>query len=158
MADILQFRRSNTAGINVTTPAAGEFLVNTDDYRVLVGDGATVGGRRIDRLITETKTTTYTVATTDAGKHFNTIGAGGSVTFDLPAAAASRGPFGFLVGAAQNLIIDPNGTDLIRAANVLVSTNGGNFSSNVQYSFIQIEAHAAGYWIVTQMLGPWTAV
>lgn len=101
------------------------------------------------------KTTSYAVLAADSGLHFNTIGAAGAVTFSLPAAVVDMA-YGFMVGAAQNVIIDATGTEVIHAAG-LASSAGGNFSSSTQYSFIGIECHETGHWVVTSQVGPWTA-
>lgn len=155
MTGVLQHRRSNTAGVAAATPAAGEVLINTDNQQLYVGNGVDAGGFLVGRLIIESKTSTYAVLATDNGKHFNNAGAGGAITFNLLAAVPGLS-YGFGVADAQNVIVDANGTDIIVAAG-LSSSAGGNFSSNVQYSFLLIECHVAGVWMISSMIGPWTA-
>lgn len=103
---------------------------------------------------TVTKTADYTVTTADSDTHFNNIGAGGAVTFTLPAAAAGL-RYGFLVAAAQTVEILAAGSDRI-AYGTTNSAAGGNLQSSSPFSFVTIEAHGAGQWIASSTLGAWT--
>jgi len=44
MSEQLQLRRGTAAQIAANTPAQGEVWVDTDDFRLVVGDGSTAGG------------------------------------------------------------------------------------------------------------------
>lgn len=100
-----------------------------------------------------TKTSNYTVLATDNGIHFDNQGASGAVTFSLPAAAAGR-TYSFAVFASQTLEVLAHSGDLIAYGNTIGST-GGNLSINTPYSFVTIEAHSGGVWLVTSMVGNW---
>ena len=44
MADQVQWRRGNSAQIAAIAGVQGEVFVNTDNYRLVTNDGATLGG------------------------------------------------------------------------------------------------------------------
>ena len=50
MSEQLQLRRGTAAQIAANTPAAGEVWVDTDHNRLVVGDGATVGGFAVPKM------------------------------------------------------------------------------------------------------------
>lgn len=110
----------------------------------------------VDSLETVTKTTNYTIVSSDNGRHFNTLGASGAVTFTLPSSAVDF-TVGFMVGAAHALNIDAAGTDVIHLAGLETSA-GGQVSSDVPYAFLKIECHSTGHWAVTSIIGPWDGV
>ena len=45
MSTEVKRRRGSSSEMAVFTPALGEIVVNTDDYSLVVGDGATLGGK-----------------------------------------------------------------------------------------------------------------
>lgn len=64
------------------------------------------------------KTASYTVTLDDAGTLFTNRGAGGAVTFTLPAAARAAGiEYMFVAVAGQNLIVSDGGVDSLVAFN-----------------------------------------
>jgi hypothetical protein len=51
MSEQLQLRRGSAAQIATNTPTAGEVWVDTDHSRLAVGDGSTVGGFAVPRMM-----------------------------------------------------------------------------------------------------------
>ena len=51
MSEQLQLRRGTAAQIAANTPTAGEVWVDTDHNRLVVGDGSTVGGFAVPRMM-----------------------------------------------------------------------------------------------------------
>jgi hypothetical protein len=51
MSEQLQLRRGTAAQIATNTPQAGEVWVDTDHTRIVVGDGSTVGGFAVPRMM-----------------------------------------------------------------------------------------------------------
>ena len=51
MSEQLQLRRGTAAQIAANTPAAGEVWVDTDHTRLVVGDGSTVGGFAVPKMV-----------------------------------------------------------------------------------------------------------
>lgn len=121
--------------------------------------GSTVNGA--GSMPVETKTADYTVvAGQDQGKTFNTVGAGGTVVFSLPAATVGQ-RYGFLVGAAQELRIDPNGNETIALPETGVQGAAGKYlTANAAGEYVVLECMIAGTWTAiagTQKSGVWTA-
>lgn len=105
----------------------------------------------------ETKTANYTVLAGDSGKTFNTTAAAGSVTFAMPAAVAGL-KFRFRVGAAQELRIDPNGTETISLPSTGVAGAAGKYLvADAIGETVDIECVVAGTWNVFGFTGTWTA-
>lgn len=107
----------------------------------------------------EAKTADYTiVAGQDQEKWFNTVGAAGAVKFSLPAATVGQ-RYKFLVGAAQELQIDPNGTETISLPSSGVQQAAGAYIvADAAGEHCAIECVIAGKWQVTDYSGTWTAV
>lgn len=107
----------------------------------------------------ETKTADYTVvAGQDQAKWFNTVGASGAVKFNLPAATVGQ-RYNFLVGAAQELQVDPNGTETISLPSSGVQQAAGAYIvADAAGEHCTIECIIAGKWQVTDYSGTWTAV
>ncbi len=58
------------------------------------------------------------VTVADAGMVFDNSGAAGAMTFTLPTAASAKGlEYTFTIVAAQNIVIDPNGAEVIYVGN-----------------------------------------
>lgn len=110
--------------------------------------------RRSEVLV---KTADYTVNTNDSGRTFSTVGASGTVVFALP--AATRGlKFRFHVGAAQELRIDPDGTETISLPSTGVAGAAGKYlTANAAGETVDIECVANGTWAVFGYTGTWTA-
>jgi len=109
----------------------------------------------------EAKTAAYTVvAETDQGKWFTNVGAGGAITISLPAATVGQ-RYCFLVGAAQELRIDPNGTETIGLPETSVQGAAGKYLvADAIGEFVELTCVIAGTWTPTRGTpanGKWTA-
>ena len=118
---------------------------------------ATLNGRQYATV--ETKTAAYTVvADADNGKIFTTTGATGQVTFTLPPATVGQ-RYSFAVGAAQELRIDPAGTETIALPSTgAQSAAGAYIVADAVGEYVDIVCVVAGDWNVTSYIGTWTAV
>lgn len=105
------------------------------------------------------KTANYTVvAETDQGVTFTTVGAGGAVTFALPAATVGQW-YRFRVGATQELRIDPNGTQTIALPSTGAQQAAGAYlTADAQGEMVTIQCIVVGTWDVPSYTGTWTAV
>lgn len=109
-------------------------------------------------LTVEAKTANYTiVANVDNGKTFTNTGASGAVTFALPAATVGQ-RYRFVVKAAQELRIDPNGTETIALDTGVQQAAGAYITANAIGERISVECVKAGEWDTTDPIGTWTAV
>lgn len=105
-----------------------------------------------------TKTADYTVLASDSGKTFSTAGASGTVVFSMPAAVPGL-KYRFYVGAAQELRIDPNGTETISLPSTGVASAAGAYlTANAAGETADVECVVAGSWSVFGYTGTWTAV
>lgn len=103
------------------------------------------------------KTADYTVLASESGKLFSTVGAAGAVTFAMPAATPGL-KYRFHVGAAQELRIDPNGTETISLPSTGVAGAAGKYlTANAAGETVDIECPVAGTWAVFGFTGTWTA-
>jgi hypothetical protein len=95
-------------------------------------------------------TTAKTIHGTDSGIAFNNNNATASVTITLPKAAVGLTAvttglaYQFLVASAQNLVIQPVGTDTIRGL-----AAGAPLTLTTVGQLVQLECIVAGYWEVT---------
>ncbi len=121
-----------------------------------MGNSYTNAGKGI--IDVEAKTAAYTVvAESDQGKCFNTVGAAGAITFSLPAATVGQ-RYKFLVGAVQELRIDPNGTETIALPSSGVQGAAGKYlTADAVGEGVEIECCIAGQWQVWAFTGTWTA-
>lgn len=98
--------------------------------------------------------TTLTVA--QSGNVISTAGAAGTVTFTLPAATPGLEYF-FHVGAAQQLRIDPNGTEKIALPSTGVLGAAGKYLvADAIGETVHIICVNAGEWNVFGFTGTWT--
>lgn len=105
----------------------------------------------------QTKTADYTVTVADSGRTFSTAGASGTVVFAMPAAVPGL-KYRFYVGAAQELRIDPNGTETISLPSTGVAGAAGKYlTANAAGETVDIECAVAGTWSVFGYTGTWTA-
>jgi len=105
-----------------------------------------------------TKTADYTVTTADNGTRFTNTGASGAITFAMPAAVPGL-RYSFRVGVAQQLRIDPNGTETISLPSTGVpSAAGAYIVADAIGETVVIECIASGSWSVMGYTGTWTAV
>lgn len=85
-------------------------------------------------------------------------GASGTVTFSLPAATVGQ-EYIFRVGAAQQLRIDPNGTEVIALPSTGVASAAGAYIvADADGETVHIVCTKAGTWSVYGFTGTWTAV
>jgi hypothetical protein len=107
----------------------------------------------------EAKTADYTVvAGTDNGKTFTNEGAAGAIVFALPAATVGQW-FRFQVKAAQELRIDPNGTETMSLPSSGAKQAAGAYlTANADGEALEIECVKAGEWESRYYTGTWTAV
>lgn len=106
----------------------------------------------------EAKTANYTVvAGTDNGKTFTNEGAAGAITFALPAATVGQW-YRFVVMAAQELRIDPNGTETIALDTGVQQAAGAYLTANAIGERISVECVKAGEWATYDPVGTITAV
>ena len=107
--------------------------------------------------LVSTKTSAYTVLEADSGRTFSTAGASGAVTFSMPAAVPGL-RYRFRVGAAQELRIDPNGTETISLPSTGVPGAAGKYlTADAAGETVAIECVVAGTWSVFGYTGTWTA-
>jgi hypothetical protein len=109
------------------------------------------------RLIVEAKTANYTVvAGTDNGKTFTNEGASGAITFALPAATVGQ-RYRFVAKAAQELRIDPNGSETIALDTGVQQAAGKYLTFNAIGERISVECVKAGEWDTCDPVGTITA-
>ena len=112
------------------------------------------GKVQIQQLATVSKTSAYPVVVADSGTHFDNIGAVGSVTFTLPAAATGLN-YCFLVSAAQTVVVTVQTGEKI-AVGLTNSAASGNITATAAFSQACLEAHAASQWVARSTTGTWT--
>lgn len=116
---------------------------------------STLNGRQLRGV--EVKTAAYTVvASDDNGKTFTNQGAGAQVTFSLPAATVGQW-FRFVVKAAQEIRLDPNGTETVSLPTGVQQAAGKYISADAIGERISIECVKAGEWDTSDGVGTWTA-
>ena len=107
--------------------------------------------------ITLVKTGDYTVQLRDLGKTLTNTGAAGAVTFALPAAVVGYEVFA-RVTAAQELRLDPNGTETIALPSTGVQGAAGKYlTANAATETVHLKCNATGTWDVLGFTGTWTA-
>lgn len=103
------------------------------------------------------KTANYTVTTNDVGKTFTNDGAAAAITFALPAAAVGLW-YRFKVKVAQELRIDPNGTETLALPSTGAQGAAGKYlTADAIGEGCEIECVKAGVWEVNYYTGTWTA-
>lgn len=142
-----------------TTSGAGSKdvgLVRDSAGNARVSNGSTGLGNLAMGYTNEAHTTGDTLTAAESNSTHTNTGAGGSVTIILPAATNIGCQFTFYVGAAQNLVIDAAGTDLIRNGGS-TSTAGGTATNNVVGSTITLRCVVSGTWAaMVTPIGTWT--
>lgn len=99
----------------------------------------------------------YAVVESQCGATFDTTGTAGTVHFDLPAALVGM-EYKFAVGAAQELQIDPNGTETIALPSTGVQGAAGKYlTANAANEGVWLRCNRAGQWDVVAFTGTWTA-
>jgi hypothetical protein len=116
---------------------------------------STLNGRGL--VTVADKTANYTVTTADNGAILTNAGAAGAITFSLPAATVGMA-YRFAVGAAQELRIDPNGTETIALPSTGAQSAAGKYIvADAVGEGVEIYCAVAGDWNVASYIGTWTA-
>lgn len=115
---------------------------------------STLNGRGIRSV--SAKTANYTVTTNDVGATFTNEGAAGAITFALPAATVGLW-YRFVVKAAQELRIDPNGTETVSLPTGVQQGAGKYIGADAIGERISVECVKAGVWETCEAVGTWTA-
>ena len=103
------------------------------------------------------KTAAYTVLTTENGTGFTNTGAAGAITLTLPAATVGLHYY-FRVSVAQELRIDPDGTETISLPSDGVPGAAGKYlTANAIGETVHLVCAVAGSWSVFGHTGTWTA-
>lgn len=103
------------------------------------------------------KTAAYTILAAENGAGFTNAGASGAVTLTLPAATPGL-HYHFRVSAAQELRIDPNGTETISLPSTGVPGAAGKYlSADAVGETVHLVCAVAGSWSVIGHTGTWTA-
>jgi len=161
LSEQLQLRRGAASQVAAFTGAQGETVVDTTNNRLVVQDGATVGGfaaAKLSEVITNGRTAVsdaaYGVQTTDRLVAYTALTAARAVT--LPAAAAY--PTGTVLR-----IVDESGN--CSASNTLtisragVDTIEGQTSATIAtaYGFIELESNGSNQWNLLAQNAPGAA-
>lgn len=105
----------------------------------------------------EAHTADDTLTAAESGTLHTTVGASGTVTFSMPAATVGQ-EFFFRVGAAQELRIDPDGTETIALPSTGVQAAAGKYiTANAAGESVHVVCDTAGQWTVYGFTGTWTA-
>jgi hypothetical protein len=116
---------------------------------------STLNGRAL--LDVEAHTANDTLTTNESGTWHTNTGAAGAITFTLPAATVGL-RYGFACGAAQQLRIDPNGTETISLPSTGVPGAAGKYLvADAIGENVELACLIAGNWSVLNYTGTWTA-
>lgn len=111
------------------------------------------GGKRV----VEAHTADDTLGVAESGSVHTNTGAAGTITFSLPAAVVGLEYF-FAVGAAQQLRIDPNGTETIALPSTGVQGAAGKYLvADAVNESVHLMCTVAGTWTAFGFTGTWTA-
>lgn len=121
---------------------------------VRITDASTgIGSLLASRVIQTNTTGPVTITATQSGTVFNNSGAGGSVAFNLPTAAAGL-VYCFAVITAQNVVVTASAGDVIYLGST-ASSVAGTATSNTIGSFLYLVAIDATNWLGI-LSGVWT--
>ena len=126
------------------------------------GDGSQIEAIRLPAVaqagLVEAHTADDTLTAAEMyGSVHTSVGASGAVTLSLPAAVVGMHAF-FRVGAAQELRLDPNGTETIALPSTGVQGAAGKYlTANADGETVAIRCDSAGEWSVYGFTGTWTA-
>lgn len=148
-----------SANVAITVPAAGDFYVGKCVQAKVNGDLVVLTDLNAPRTrkTVEAHTADDTLTALESGTCHTTTGAGGAVVLTLPAAVVGL-EFFFMVGAAQELRLDPNGTETIALPSTGVAGAAGKYlTANAAGESVHIMCCVAGSWAVMGYTGTWTA-
>lgn len=153
------FRESGADAIPAS--AAGRAMIADDFF-----DAATATAKfaaqslpvsRVGLRAVESHTADDTLTAAESGSVHTNAGASGTVTLALPAAAVGL-EFFFGVRVAQELRIDPAGTETISLPSTGVPGAAGKYlTANAAGETVHLLCVAAGTWAVMGYTGTWTA-
>ena len=150
MSEQLQLRRGTAAQVAAFTGAAGETVIDTTNNRLVVNDGATVGGfaaAKLSEVVTNTRTAVsdaaYAALASDRMIAYTALTAARIVTLS----AASAYPTG-----TRLLVVDESGN--ASGANTITLNRAGSdtidgatsAAINVPYGFVGIESNGSNAW------------
>lgn len=116
---------------------------------------STLNGRGL--LGVEAHTANDTLTTSESGTWHTNTGASGAITIALPAATVGL-RYGFALGAAQQLRIDPNGSETISLPSSGVPGAAGKYLvADAVGENVHLACLIAGNWSVLGYTGTWTA-
>lgn len=116
---------------------------------------STINGR--GALSVEAHTAGDTLTADESGTYHTNTGATGTITIVLPVATVGL-RFGFAVGAAQELRIDPNGSEKISLPSTGVPGATGKYLvADAIGENVELACLIAGNWSVRSYTGTWTA-
>jgi hypothetical protein len=108
-------------------------------------------------LAVEKHTAGDTLTAAESGSQHSNTGASGAITLVLPAAVPGL-EFQFYVGAAQELRIDPNGTETIALPSTGVQGAAGKYlTANAVGEHVRLVCETAGAWLAFPYAGTWEA-
>lgn len=149
------------AGGKVKDTANGNFIGIALD--AAAADGDVIEVLRVpqvsqgSQLTVEAHTADDTLTTAESGSVHTTYGAAGTVVLSLPAATVGLN-YMFVVGAAQELRIDPNGSETISLPSTGVAGAAGKYlTANAAGESVNLVCAYAGTWAVMGFTGTWTA-
>lgn len=117
---------------------------------------STLNGRGL-RAVSVKTASAYTVTTSDNGTTFTNEGASAAVTFTLPAATVGLW-YRFIAKAAQEIRVDPNGTETIALDTGVQQAAGAYITFNAIGERVTVECVKAGEWETSDPVGTITAV
>lgn len=116
---------------------------------------STLNGQNVLGVTAHTSSATLTAV--DNGTLHTNTGAGGTITITLPSATVGLNFF-FAVGAAQELRIDPSGTETISLPSSGVPGAAGKYLvADAIGETVHLTCAVAGNWNVFGYTGTWTA-
>lgn len=119
------------------------------------GGNQSLSGRGLNNVTAHTAD--FTLTPNDNGTFHTSVGAGGNIVANLPEAAVGL-RFGFRVGAAHELRIEPLGTNTISLPSTGVPGAAGKYLvADAVGELVKLECLVAGNWDVTGFTGTWTA-
>jgi len=134
-------------------------------------DGATAGAAVASKAVVLSSTLTFqgskkvveahtaddTLTVAESGSVHTSVGAAGTITLTLPAAVVGLEYF-FRVGAAQQLRIDPDGTETIALPSTGVQGAAGKYLvADADGESVHLLCDKAGQWTCYGFTGTWTA-
>lgn len=144
---------ATTAGRAVMASGFFDAATAADKFAAQALPVAKVGLR-----VVEAHTAGDTLTTAESGSVHTNTGASGAVTLVLPAAVVGL-EFFFAVGAAQQLRIDPNGTETVGLPSTGAQQAAGAYIwADAIGESVHLLCAVAGTWTVMGYTGTWTAV